>query len=80
MRSSVVTGVLSAGVVAVGARAQDAVQWRVEDGGNGHWYAIVLESDGLAWTAAKTRATAMGGHLATIHSTPEDEFVFQRAN
>ena len=80
MRSSVVTGVLSAGLVAGGALAQDAVQWRVEDGGNGHWYAIVLESDGLAWTAAKTRATAMGGHLATIHSTPEDEFVFQRAN
>ncbi len=66
--------------VGAGAAAQDAVQWRVEDGGNGHWYAIVLESDGLSWAAAKTRATAMGGHLATIHSTPEDEFVFQRAN
>ena len=22
------------------AVAQDAVQWRVEDGGNGHWYAV----------------------------------------
>jgi hypothetical protein len=66
--------------VAAGAAAQDAVQWRVEDGGNGHWYAIVLEPDGLAWAAANTRAAALGGHLATIHSTPEDEFVFQIAN
>jgi hypothetical protein len=40
MRGSVVAGVLSAGLVAGSALAQDAVQWRVEDGGNGHWYQV----------------------------------------
>ncbi len=29
-----------AGIVVSGAAAQDAVQWRVEDGGNGHWYLL----------------------------------------
>ena len=38
------------------AHAQDAVQWRVEDGGNGHWYGIVIsDSDGdmFCWDEAR---------------------------
>ena len=52
------------------------VQWRAEDGGNGHWYQVVLEPAGLAWSVAQERAVAAGGHLATITSQSEDELAF----
>jgi hypothetical protein len=35
------TVVCVVGMLAGSASAQDAVQWRVEDGGNGHWYKVV---------------------------------------
>ena len=37
MKQLMAIGVAAA--VSAGASAQDAVQWRVEHGGNGHWYA-----------------------------------------
>ncbi|MEC8559098.1 MAG: DUF642 domain-containing protein, partial [Planctomycetota bacterium] len=50
--------------------AQDAVQWRTEDGGNGHWYAFrLLEADCEA--EATAAAGMFGAHLAT--ATSEDE-------
>jgi hypothetical protein len=61
------------GVFATGAAAQDAVQWRVEDGGNGHWYG--LDPTALAWTAAQEAAVARGGHLATTTSEAEHDFI-----
>jgi hypothetical protein len=59
------------------AQAQQpvAAQWRVEDGGNGHWYRVVAIPQGIAWTDARDAATSMGGHLATIQSASEDSFV-----
>ncbi|MEY4116949.1 MAG: hypothetical protein RLZZ116_277, partial [Planctomycetota bacterium] len=36
--------VVSSFALSAGALAQNAVQWRVEDGGNGHWYAVTSES------------------------------------
>jgi hypothetical protein len=50
-----------------------AVQWRIEDGGNGHYYARVMEP--MDWEAAKVRAEALGGHLATITSQAENDLV-----
>jgi formylglycine-generating enzyme required for sulfatase activity len=55
-------------------QAQDAVQWRVEDGGNGHWYARSL--DETTWHAARINCGSVGGHLATITSDPENRFAF----
>ena len=54
-----------------------AVQWSVEDGGNGHWYQRfeVTPEAGLSWTAANDLATAAGGYLATITSVEEDDWV-----
>jgi hypothetical protein len=49
--------------------AQDAVQWRVEDGGNGHWY--WYNNSPRSWQEAHSYAGAIGGHLATIQSEPE---------
>jgi Ca2+-binding RTX toxin-like protein len=51
----------------------DWVQWRSEDGGNDHWYGVVLGQ--IRWTDAKAAAEGFGGHLATITSAPEDAFV-----
>jgi hypothetical protein len=58
------------------AQAQQpaAVQWRVEDGGNGHWYR--KDPTFRTWPAARATAAASGGHLATIRSLAENQFVF----
>ena len=68
---------LTAGIVCLaitsGAHAQQAVQWRVEDGGNGHWYR--LSSDVCGWIEARDRANRLGGHLATISSDSENAVV-----
>jgi hypothetical protein len=53
------------------------VQWRVEDGGNGHWY--VFDPVVRDWTAAMQSAQLRGAHGATIHSSTENEFVFALA-
>ncbi|MDP6601949.1 MAG: lectin-like protein, partial [Phycisphaerales bacterium] len=55
------------------AVAQEAVQWRVEDGGNGHWYAHIEDSS--TWEAARDNAASQGGYLATPLSAAENEFV-----
>lgn len=53
------------------------VQWPPSQGGNGHWYeAVVVETNGITWAAAKAAAEAAGGHLATITSTSENGFVY----
>ena len=63
----------AAAAMAGSATAQNAVQWRVEDGGNGHWYALVDEA--MSWQDAKDRCTADGGHLATASSPAENAFI-----
>ena len=49
------------------------VQWRVEDGGNGHWYAF--EGLSRTWTESRAYAVAVGGDLATITSIEEQDFI-----
>jgi len=56
-------------VIASSSSAQQAVQWRVEDGGNGHWYGA--EYQFRLWADAKLHAESIGGHLATTTSQPE---------
>ena len=58
------------------AHAQDAVQWRVQDGGNGHWYGLRLEQTVTFWQAA-AEALEVGAHLVTISSHQENTFVRQ---
>jgi hypothetical protein len=55
------------------AQAQQAVQWKVSEGGNGHWYGYSLAR--LDWNAAEQAARVSGGHLATITSSAENAFV-----
>ncbi len=59
------------------AVAQNAVQWRVADGGNGHWYALrqtQAQSD-WNWSAMKTLAESEGGSLCTVSSSAENAFI-----
>ena len=68
---------MAVGAVAIsasaGALAQEAVQWRVEDGGNGHWYRFVPVV--VPWSVARSTAIAAGGDLACLTSAPENNFV-----
>ncbi len=54
------------------AQAQEAVQWKVSDGGNGHWYRMAISASTIPWVEAKLLAESMGGHLATIRSDGEN--------
>jgi hypothetical protein len=72
-----ILGAVVGGAVASGAAcAQDAVQWRVEDGGNGHWYEYRL-GDRMTYQQSKDAAEADGGHLVTMADAAENEFVRQ---
>jgi len=57
--------------IASGTHAQQAVQWKVSDGGNGHWYLLKGPVTGIA---AEALADASGGHLATLTSSQENVF------
>jgi hypothetical protein len=73
MRIAIVLGVAAASMSA-SANAQQAVQWKVSDGGNGHWYQRIDES--MTWLLAQQNAVARGGHLATMTSSEENDFVY----
>ena len=58
--------------------AQSAVQWRIEDGGNGHWYENVQHGSVLSWQAARLAAEARGGYLACPTTQIENNWVWDR--
>lgn len=43
--------------------------------GNGHTYEVVTGDQTITWNEARALAEAMGGHLATITSAAENDFV-----
>jgi hypothetical protein len=47
--------------------------------GNGHGYELIIDSDGLTWEQANAEAQTMGGHLATLTSAAENDFVYDIA-
>ena len=53
------------------AQAQ-AVQWK----GNGHFYEVVAEPDGITWTQARAAAKARGGDLVSLTSKEENRFAW----
>jgi len=68
-------GVIGAAATVGAAHAQQAVQWRVEDGGNGHWYEFVRRSEIVCWLEARDASADRSGHLVTLVSSAENEFV-----
>jgi hypothetical protein len=59
-----------AAAMAGSATAQNAVQWRVQDGGNGHWYELAGPYF-VSWVDARLHAESRGGHLITLMSQAE---------
>jgi hypothetical protein len=55
----------------------ERVEWKKDDGGNGHSYDVIAVADGISWTGAQDAAIEQGGHLATIGSKEENAFVFK---
>ena len=66
---------LVAAVVGGTALAADApaVEWKVSDGGNGHWYELELQP--MNWSAARSFAQSVGGDLASLESSTELNWV-----
>jgi len=58
--------------------AQQAVQWKVSEGGNGHWYQVVTTL--LPWQQARHLSEARGGHLVTVTSAAERDLVWSIAS
>lgn len=52
------------------------VKWSVPTGGNGHYYLPIATSYPISWADANEVANLLGGHLATITSMEENDFVF----
>jgi hypothetical protein len=65
----------AAGLIVAGESfAQSAVQWRVEDGGNGHWYQVLVSPTNVSWFDARGRSQDLGGHLATLTTSDENRW------
>jgi len=54
----------------------NVVEWPISAGGNGHYYEAVLVQGGITWDDANATAKAENGHLASITSEAENEFVY----
>jgi hypothetical protein len=53
-------------------------EWTVASGGNGHYYQVVCSNDDSSTAdEANDGALALGGHLATLTSSDENDFVFE---
>ena len=72
----VFAGVLVGGCL-VSVAAAEKVEWKKADGGNGHSYEAVAVPEGISFVDAQLAAEEKGGHLATIASKEENEFVFK---
>jgi len=53
-----------------------AVQWTLSEGGNDHWYLIEWpDTPPSSWADITTHVDSLGGHLATILSQEENDFI-----
>lgn len=71
-----VPALLTTGFLA-GVASAERVTWKAEEGGNGHEYEVIVAEDGISFIDAQRAAEDQGGHLATIASKEENEFVFK---
>ena len=78
IQTTAAAALLGAAASAFQAQAGDAVQWRVEDGGNGHWYQVITAH--MAWPDASQYSKVRGGHLVTLASSTEKDFVWSQAS
>ena len=78
MKRKILVGLVTCLSVAYFLSSAEAaqIQWKVEDGGNDHWYEAVL-SPNIDWSDASQAALDKTGdwHLATITSQSENDFI-----
>ena len=55
--------------------AASPIEWTVASGGNGHWYEFVDNGSTISWTDSRDAAEQRGGHLVSITSEGEDDWV-----
>ena len=67
-------GVVLAGLFAITSRAE-ADTGPIFNPANGHSYEAISVSGGINWDDAKAAAEALGGHLATLTSAAENQFI-----
>jgi hypothetical protein len=79
MATASVISVVSSLAATQHAPAQ-AVEWKVSDGGNGHWYESVRPGFEITWSDARAFAHHHGGYLASVTSLMEDDFVWEIAS
>ena len=75
--------IVTIALAACAAASAAPIQWTVASGGNGHWYEMSGYQAG--WDTAKAAAESMthlglDGHLVTITSQAEQDFVFSIIN
>jgi hypothetical protein len=61
------------------SHAGEVQQWKLSQGGNGHYYRLIVPVNGITWEDARTAAANAGGYLATITSEEEKAFVLGMA-
>jgi hypothetical protein len=52
-------------VSAASAQTTQAVEWKVSEGGNGHWYCTITRPEGFTRPQAQNHSASLGGHLFT---------------
>ena len=57
----------------------EVTQWRAEDGGNDHYYDIIV-TPAQGWYAMRDQAFALGGYLASIRSVNENSWIYDSFN
>jgi formylglycine-generating enzyme required for sulfatase activity len=74
-----ITGVTAAAVVGIAATVagaqSGATQWKVEDGGNGHWYQVVERQNPMSFDEILVLSSRSGGYAATVTSEQESVFL-----
>ena len=74
---ALITSALIAGITC--AEPPQPVEWKVSEGGNGHWYQLVL-SGSITGSAARVEAGRRGGHLVTATTQNENALIVQLAS
>ncbi len=74
MKSMAAVALATSGLI-TNIAAGDAVEWRVADGGNGHWYQLVHNGSYLCWSDANGRAITLGATLVSETSVAEHNFI-----
>jgi len=75
-----VLGLVASLIVGGAASAADApaIEWKVSEGGNGHWYQF--SNLKIGWNASSILALNKAGYLATITSANENTFISNYLN